>query len=132
MVNEIDLAALIEGPVFDAVYSHSVNPVLLMEAGPAEDDFSMIVRVSAPFSELTGYTQDEVIGKTPQLLHGRVTSTETSVRLRRAAHRQKSISEELQICAKDGREIWVQVVFTPIIDTSKKAVFVDLQRHQPF
>ena len=75
-----------------------------------------IVYVNRAFSEITGYSKEEVIGKTPSILLGPNTSQSELERIDEAILNKESIEVECINYRKDGTEFWANIVITPIFD----------------
>ncbi|MFT2010451.1 PAS domain S-box protein [Pontibacter sp. 13R65] len=77
--------------------------------------------VNDGFSVLTGYTLEEVVGKTPgEFLYGPETNLETVSYIREHLSKGMAVSAEMLDYRKSGEKIWLAVNITPILDTSGK------------
>ena len=95
----------------------SLNDVLLItEAEPINEPGPRIVFVNEAFERMTGYTRDEVIGKTPRILQGPDTSWEERVRIREALLGWQPVRSELINYTKAGKPFWVELAIQPIAD----------------
>ncbi|HEY9194785.1 MAG TPA: PAS domain S-box protein, partial [Mucilaginibacter sp.] len=73
--------------------------------------------VNRAFTDFTGYTADEVIGKNPgHILFGPETDSETIKRLIQSTQQKKYFSEELVNYKKSGESYWTQLAISPIYD----------------
>ena len=90
--------------------------VLITEAEPLDQPGPRIVYVNPAFTRMTGYTSEEVIGRTPRLLHGPNTCPEARTRIREALRQWQPIRIELLNSRKDGSEFWVELSITPVAD----------------
>ncbi len=75
-----------------------------------------IVYVNPGFTQMTGYTREEVIGKTPRILQGPKTDRETLDRLRQALKEGKSFFGKTVNYRKDGSEFINQWDIHPLED----------------
>ncbi len=73
-----------------------------------------IVYVNRSFTELTGYSAEEVIGRSPKILQGIKTDRKTLDRMREAIDNCRPISVELLNYSKDGFEYWLELNVNPI------------------
>ncbi len=75
--------------------------------------------VNPAFEQRTGYSLDEVRGRTPgSFLQGPDTDPAAIDRLRTAIHERRPASEELLNYTKSGEPYWVNVNLTPVIDAA--------------
>ena len=70
--------------------------------------------VNPAFERHTGYTSDEVIGKTPRLLQGPLTSRTELKKIANALLALKSVKVELANYKKNGELFWVELEITPV------------------
>lgn len=87
--------------------------VLVTEAEPFPP---RIVFANAAFAQMTGYSVDEVIGKTPKLLQGPRTDPSTQAYLRSRLRSWQPARAELVNYRKDGSEFVVELDITPVAD----------------
>lgn len=77
--------------------------------------------VSPGFTQLTGYTPDEVIGcKVSQLLHGPETDADMISQLRTQIALKQNFSGELLSYTKDRSPFWVNLCVSPIFNANNK------------
>ena len=77
--------------------------------------------VNPGFTKLTGYSHDEVVGKSPgELLQGPNTSKETIARIRGYLNEGKSFYEEILNYTKAGEPYWISLAINPIFDKNGK------------
>lgn len=74
-----------------------------------------ILYANRTFERFTGYTQEEVIGKTPRILHGPGTESTTREKLRQAIHNWESVTVEVLNYKKDGTEFWSELSLVPLL-----------------
>ncbi len=87
---------------------------LMTEAEPVSEPGPRILYVNAAFERMTGYTREEVIGKTPRILQGPNTDRAALDRIHRALKRWKPVREEMTNYRKDGTEFTVDLSIVPI------------------
>src|SRR5262245_6840676 len=73
-----------------------------------------ILFVNPAFSEMTGYSQEEVLCKTPRILQGPKSDRAMLQRLRETLSRGEPFSGETINYHKDGSEYYVEWDITPI------------------
>lgn len=95
---------------FSLAVEQSANAVVIT------DRDSKIDYVNQRFTEMTGYSKDDVIGKTPHMLNSGRTPKETYERLWNALDQGKSWSGEFINLRKDGEPYFESAVITPLRD----------------
>ncbi|MBZ0304826.1 MAG: PAS domain S-box protein [Anaerolineae bacterium] len=77
-----------------------------------------IVYVNPGFTRMTGYTPEEVLGKTPRILQGPNTDRAVTARLRAKLERGEVFYGQAINYRKDGSEFWNEWHIEPILDES--------------
>ncbi len=88
--------------------------VLISSASPTHSPGPTILYVNPAFERHTGYTSAEVIGKTPRLLQGPLTSRTELNKIANALKEWKSVKAELANYKKNGELFWVELEITPV------------------
>lgn|GEM_PF-2357996 len=99
---------------------------LLEQAIEAADDVVMIavadtsmprvVRVNKAFERMTGYSPEEILGRSPKMLQGKDTDRAEIARIRAKLQVHEPIQAELLNYRKDGTSFWVQLNIQPVFD----------------
>lgn len=92
--------------------------VLITEAEPFDEPGPRIVFVNDAFERRTGYTREEVLGKTPRILHGPKTQVDELQRMDAAQRRWEPVRAELINYTKGGDEFWIEIDIVPVADAS--------------
>ncbi|MEG4202435.1 PAS domain S-box protein [Microcoleus sp. Pol7_A1] len=92
------------------------DAVLITEAEPINEPGPRILYVNPAFTRMTGYTLEEVVGKTPRFLQGEKTDRASLDRVRTALETWQPIRVDLINYRKDGTEFWVEISIVPIAD----------------
>ncbi|MBX3430247.1 MAG: PAS domain S-box protein [Hyphomonadaceae bacterium] len=100
--------------LLQSAISRLKDVVIITEAGPIAEG-PPIVFVNEAFTEMTGYTAVEALGKTLRFLHGPKTDPDELMRSRDRLARGLSAHTEIINYTKDGREIWVEGELFPLI-----------------
>jgi PAS domain S-box-containing protein len=80
----------------------------------------LIEWVNPRFTEVTGYTSEEVLGKSPAMLRGSDTDEKTINRIAEKKASLQAFHETILNYCKDGSTIWVQIHVTPLLDDEGK------------
>ena len=111
----------------DAVQQANVPIVItsaeLNEPGPK------IVFVNSAFTQMTGYSMEEITNQTPRILHGDQTDSSVLKQLRRCLSHGQPFDAEIRNYRKDGTEYKVQIYCSPIRNDRKQIThFISIQR----
>jgi diguanylate cyclase (GGDEF)-like protein/PAS domain S-box-containing protein len=72
-----------------------------------------ILYVNEAFVQITGYSEQEALGKSPAMLHGPNTDLNELVKVRDAIKNEKSIKIELINYSKSGEQYWIELHLMP-------------------
>lgn len=94
------------------------------------DEKGITTWVNSAFTELTGYSLEEIEGKKPgDLLQGPATDTETVKRISRAIAEQQPIEEVILNYSKQGDPYWLEMTIDPIFDDEGNCIrFIAIER----
>lgn len=118
VVSFTDITGLKSEITFESVVANSDDVVVITEADPIDEPGPRIVYVNNAFTRLTGYTPEEVIGKTPRILQGDETSEDVRQRIREGLINQSWIHERIQNFSKDGTPYWLDLKIFPLKNVS--------------
>ena len=114
---------------FSAIVQHAKDIVIVTKAYPLNDPGPEIVYVNEAFTEKTGYTPEEVIGKTPRILQKEGTNRNDLDKVRQALEKKESVRVTLRNFSKKGNEYWVDLSILPLPDKNGKVThFAAIQR----
>ncbi|MEB3294745.1 MAG: PAS domain S-box protein [Synechococcales bacterium] len=102
--------------LLQSVVVNTNDAVIITEAEPIDEPGPRILYVNEAFTRITGYTPDEVLGKTPRFLQGSKTDQTKLQSIRTALTRWESITVELINYRKDGSEFWNEFNLVPVAD----------------
>lgn len=92
---------------FETAASQAFHSIMITEAG-AHADGHKIVFVNQAFTDMTGYTPEEVIGKTPRLLQGAHTDQKVLDELRENLASGTDFHGKTVNYRKDGTEFMIE------------------------
>jgi PAS domain S-box-containing protein len=110
--SEISRVAKSSDP-FAAAVRATRMPMLITDPNKPDNP---IVFANDAFSELTGYSRDEVLGRNCRFLQGSRTDRDDVAKVRDAIERRVPIEIELQNHKKDGEVFWNRVLISPVFD----------------
>jgi len=90
-------------------------PVGITITDPDREDNPMIY-VNEGFEALTGYSEEEAVGRNCRFLQGAATREQPVAEMRRAIDRAEPVSVELRNYRKDGSQFWDRVSIAPVRD----------------
>jgi len=132
---EITLTSLPDGGIIcicrDKTEEKNQKQILDRAAIVAENTHSVVIIsdpelriqwVNKAFTDVTGYTLEEVIGKDPAFLHGPETDSTAIQKIYKHLQDHKSISTEILNYSKSGRKYWMQINVSPFYSTDGELV----------
>ena len=103
------------------------NPhgVLLTHSGGDQE----LQYVNPAFEQITGYTNDEVVGKNCRFLQGPDTNPETILEIRKAVQEKQEIKTVVKNYRKDGSWFWNKLILGPVFDEQNVCThFIGIQQ----
>jgi diguanylate cyclase (GGDEF)-like protein/PAS domain S-box-containing protein len=114
---------------FSAIVQNAKDVVIVTEASPIDAPGPKIIYVNDAFTETTGYSAEEVIGKTPRIFQKKGTDKEELSKIREALEKKEPVRVTLRNFSKTGKEYWVDISILPLRDTEGKVThFASIQR----
>jgi PAS domain S-box-containing protein len=102
--------------LYEKIIVNSNDAILITEAEPFELPGPRIVYANEAFYKMTGYTEEEIIGKTPRILQGPKTNRHELDKIKAALKKWESVKVELINYTKDGKEFYVEFEIVPVAD----------------
>jgi diguanylate cyclase (GGDEF)-like protein/PAS domain S-box-containing protein len=94
--------------------------VIITEAGPFNEPGPRIVFVNEAFERRTGYSRDEVLGRSPRFLQGPNTQRRALDQIRIALEEWRPARVDLINYKKNGEPYWVDLDVSPVWDKKRK------------
>ncbi len=94
--------------------SRITDMVIITEAEPIEEPGPRILFVNDAFTAATGYSAEEAVGRSPDLLRGPRTQRGELDRMRLTLKKGEPVRGELINYKKDGTAIWVEADIVPV------------------
>ena len=114
---------------FSAIVQNAKDVVIVTEASPIDAPGPKIIYVNDAFTETTGYSAEEVIGKTPRIFQKEGTDKEELSKIREALEKKEPVRVTLRNFSKTGKEYWVDISILPLRNTEGKVThFASIQR----
>lgn len=105
---------------FAAAFKATRMPMIVTD--PNQHD-NPVIFCNAAFRNLSGYSDDEVIGRNCRFLQGPDTDPETVARIRRAISAGEDVAVDILNYRKDGRSFWNAVFISPVRDDDGRIVY---------
>lgn len=100
--------------LLESVITHTTDAVLITEAEPFELPGPRIIYVNEAFTKMTGYSADEVIGKTPRILQGPLSDKSELKRLSIALSKWETCEITTINYKKNGEPFWIDFSVIPV------------------
>ncbi len=104
--------------ILEACVAHTNDIVVITEAEPLDERGPRISFVNDALLTRTGYTRDEVIGRTPRMFQGPQTDRATLDRIRVALSAWQPVRAELINYTKAGEPYWLELDISPIANAT--------------
>ncbi|AEI47414.1 PAS domain S-box protein [Runella slithyformis] len=102
--------------LLESVITNTTDAVIITEAEPIDDVGPRILYVNAAFTHMTGYTREDVLGKTPRILQGPKTDRRELDRMRHALETWQPCEITVINYKKTGEEFWIHMAVNPVAD----------------
>lgn len=115
--------------LLESVVTNTSDAILITDANKKDASGRKILFVNEAFTKMTGYTADEVIGKSPRLLQGPKSDQAALAKLKAALDQYEPCEVTTINYKKNGDEYWVNFTVTPIANEKGKYThWVAIQR----
>lgn len=105
---------------FAAAFKATRMPMLITD--PRQDD-NPIIFANRAFTELTGYSQNELVGRNCRLLQGPDTDKAAIAKIRDAISEARDVSVDILNYRKDGGSFWNALFVSPVRDKGGAVIY---------
>ena len=104
--------------LLESVAVNANDAILITEAEPVEEaeNGPRILYANEAYCRMSGYTLEEVMGKTPRIMQGPDTDPAAREKIRKALKRWQPVVVELLNYTKAGQPFWVELSIVPVAD----------------
>ncbi|MEO6668054.1 MAG: PAS domain S-box protein, partial [Ferruginibacter sp.] len=102
--------------LLESVITHTNDAVLITEAEPFDEPGNRVIYVNEAFTKMTGYTAEEILGKTPRILQGPDSDKEALAAIGRKIRNWEPCELTTINYKKNGEEFWINFSLTPVAD----------------
>ena len=102
--------------LLESVIVNTNDAVLISKAQPNDPMHPQIVYANPAFSQMTGYTTKEILGKTPSILEGEKIDQKVLDKIHTARQNFQPVRVEGINYTKYGRRFWAEVNIFPVAD----------------
>ena len=103
--------------LLESVVTNTKDSVLITEAKPFDAPGPKILYVNEAFTKMTGYSAEDVIGKTPRILQGPKTDIKELEKLSKALRNWESCEITIINYKKNGEEFYINLSVSPVTDS---------------
>lgn len=106
--------------VLSAILDECINGITLSD--PDLED-SPIIYANKSFERLTGYSQEEIIGRNCRFLQGEDTDQEARHQIAEAMNRHEAVEVNLRNYKKDGTLFYNHLKIVPLFDRKQRVLY---------
>ena len=100
--------------LLESVITNTNDAILITEAEPFDEPGPKIIYVNEAFTKMTGYSAEEVIGKTPRILQGPNSDKKELAKLSKALKNWEQCEITTINYKKNGDEFWINFTVNPV------------------
>ena len=113
---------------FAAAFKATRMPMLITD--PRQDD-NPIIFSNRAFTELTGYSQQELIGRNCRILQGPATDKAAIAMIRDAVQHQHDVAVDILNYRRDGSTFWNALFVSPVRDRDGTVIYFFASQLRP-
>lgn len=106
--------------LYESIIHNTDDSVMITDGIPENENEYKIIFVNSAFTNMTGYSSEEIVGKTPKILQGPLTEPEALNEFRIALENRSSLKVTILNYKKNGEPFWNQISMNPMYDRSGK------------
>lgn len=106
--------------LLESVITNATDGVIITKIDDTDAVHYKIIFVNDAYQKMTGYSREELIGKSPSIVQGLATDTKEIVRVREYLKRFEPCNTEIINYKKDGTAFWSSIAYFPIKDPNGK------------
>ena len=115
--------------LLETVVTQSKDAVMITDIDTTENEIPNIIFVNSAFTDMTGYTSEDIIGKSPALFFGKKSDILEYDKLKTAVQEFKTCFIETISYKKDGNEFWINFSMIPVTNKDGEHThWVSIQR----
>ena len=115
--------------LLETVITQSKDAVMITDIDTSKNVIPNIIFVNSAFTDMTGYSADEVIGKSLEILFGKKSDILEFDKLRTAVQEYKECFVETISYKKSGEEFWINFSMIPVTDKEgEHSHWISIQR----
>lgn len=115
--------------LLETVITQSKDAVMITDIDTSENEIPNIIFVNSAFTDMTGYSSKDVIGKSPAMLFGKKSDILEYDKLKTAVQQYKEVFIETISYKKNGKEFWVNFSMIPVTNKDgEHSHWVSIQR----
>lgn len=104
--------------LLESVVTNATDAILITEARSPDETVPRIVYVNNALLKMTGYSHDEILGKTPNFLLGPNSDRKQLTRLRNCFESSVHCEIETIFYKKNREEFWIHMAMAPVADSN--------------
>lgn len=108
---------------FKEILDSAQDIIIVTEAIPIQEPGPRIIYVNRAFTELTGYSEQEVIGKSPRILQRPDADPEVLARITAGLKLAQPVREVIYNYSKEGRGYWLDMHIVPLENAHGEVAF---------
>jgi PAS domain S-box-containing protein len=115
--------------LLESVITNAHDAVIITEAAVLDEPGPKIIYTNQTLSQMTGYSKEELIGKTPRIFQGPKTDREQLRLMKEALLKHQPYTTEIINYTKSGKPYWVSMDIAPVTDnTGRVSHMIGIQR----